>query len=368
MNKHTGRLSRIFHSTLVRVTIIIIIILIGIRVALPYVLLHIANSQLQDIPGYRGHIGDIDLHLLRGYYQLQNIEVYWHNAPSGKAEPIFRAQSINVLLFWSKLFKGRIVGSSAVILPNVSVFEKMLTAPPKTKKGKPLPVIFRNMLPIRIDEFLIKNGTVHMKNYTKAPNFDLYIKNLQVHLYNLTNMQNLKKPTYATMIITGTVLESGSLKIKVLFDPVSTTPNLYVQTQLLGLDVTKLNEFANHYANLDFNKGTFSLASEVTVKNGKMDGYAKPVYKDLEVFSWSKDIKKNKTNVLKDFWEAIAGAVSEGFENQKHDQLAARVPIKGSLSGPKTDFGSALGSVFQNIFSHAIMPTIEHTVKPPNKK
>jgi hypothetical protein len=325
-----------------------------------------ANSQLQEIPGYRGHIKDIDLHFIRGYYQLQNIEFYWLNGPKEKTEPVFRASSINVLLFWAPLFKGRIVGSSTVIQPNVSAFYKMI--PPESKKGEPLPIIFRRMLPLKIDEFVVRDGTVHLKRYIKAPNFDLYIKNLQVRLYNLTNMQNLKDPSYAKLDITGTVLDSANLNIHVLFDPVSTTPNFYVQTQLLNLDLTKINEFARQYANIDFQKGTFSLASEVTVKNGNINGYAKPVYKNLEVFSFSKDIKKNRSNILKDFWEAMVGAVAKGFENQKHQELAAKIPITGKITDPKANLGSALVSVWQNIFTHSINPTIEHNVTPPNKK
>jgi hypothetical protein len=181
-------------------------------------------------------------------------------------------------------------------------------------------------------------------------------------------MQNLKDPSYAKLDITGTVLDSANLNIHVLFDPVSTTPNFYVQTQLLNLDLTKINEFARQYANIDFQKGTFSLASEVTVKNGNINGYAKPVYKNLEVFSFSKDIKKNRSNILKDFWEAMVGAVAKGFENQKHQELAAKIPITGKITDPKANLGSALVSVWQNIFTHSINPTIEHNVTPPNKK
>ena len=56
-----------------KITLIVIAALICVRLILPYVILHYANKNLASIPGYYGHIEDIDLALIRGAYRIDSI-------------------------------------------------------------------------------------------------------------------------------------------------------------------------------------------------------------------------------------------------------------------------------------------------------
>lgn len=51
------------------------VLLIGLRIALPYILLRFVNKELQTIPGYTGHVDDIDVHLIRGAYTIKAIRL-----------------------------------------------------------------------------------------------------------------------------------------------------------------------------------------------------------------------------------------------------------------------------------------------------
>jgi hypothetical protein len=92
---------------------------------------------------------------------------------------------------------------------------------------------------------------------------------------------------------------------------------------------------------------------------GKYDGFVKVLFKDLDVFSWEKDHKKN---ILKLFWQAIVGLVSEGLKNQPHDQLAAQIPISGTYSGAHVGIIPAIGSLLKNAFIRALLPNIGQPV------
>jgi hypothetical protein len=59
----------------IKITLIVIIVLIGVRLILPYVILHFANKNLASLPGYYGHIEDIDLALIRGAYRIDSIYI-----------------------------------------------------------------------------------------------------------------------------------------------------------------------------------------------------------------------------------------------------------------------------------------------------
>lgn len=56
-----------------KVIVIILGILVCVRIAMPYVILHYANDKLANLKGYYGHIEDIDLNLYRGAYVINDI-------------------------------------------------------------------------------------------------------------------------------------------------------------------------------------------------------------------------------------------------------------------------------------------------------
>ena len=53
----------------------LLVILIAFRIALPYILLRFVNKELQTIPGYTGHVDDIDVALIRGAYTIKTIKL-----------------------------------------------------------------------------------------------------------------------------------------------------------------------------------------------------------------------------------------------------------------------------------------------------
>ena len=58
-----------------RVLMWIVGVVIVIRIVLPYVLLHVVNGRLAHVPGYHGHIADLDLAIIRGAYQIEQFNM-----------------------------------------------------------------------------------------------------------------------------------------------------------------------------------------------------------------------------------------------------------------------------------------------------
>ena len=73
-----------FRLKATRTVLIVVAILIIIRLILPYVVLHYANKTLANVPGYYGHIEDIDLSLYRGAYQIDSIYLDKKDSATGK--------------------------------------------------------------------------------------------------------------------------------------------------------------------------------------------------------------------------------------------------------------------------------------------
>jgi hypothetical protein len=64
-----GQLRRFSRGTL-QIVLIVIALLIGLRVALPYIVKEYVNKKLDEMPEYDGRIADVDMHLWEGAYSI----------------------------------------------------------------------------------------------------------------------------------------------------------------------------------------------------------------------------------------------------------------------------------------------------------
>src|SRR5687768_2717590 len=102
-----------------RIFLAIVVLLVIIRLILPYVVLHFANKSLAEMKGYYGHIDDIDLHIYRGAYKIKKIYINEVDSVSKKQTEFFDADEIDLSVEWKALFKGSIVGELEVHKPTV---------------------------------------------------------------------------------------------------------------------------------------------------------------------------------------------------------------------------------------------------------
>lgn len=126
-----------------------------------------------------------------------------------------------------------------------------------------------------------------------------------------------------------------------------------------GIDMPSLNDFFLAYAGIDIERGTFNIYSEMTVNDGALEGYVKPVAQNVQVLSW----KKDKSNPLNLIWQAIVGLFAEIFENQSEDQFATKIPLDGNLKDIKTSTWPAIWNIFRNAFVKAFEKNTDDTIK-----
>ena len=93
-----------------KILIGIAVLLIVIRLILPYVVLHYANKTLATMKGYYGHIEDIDLSIYRGAYIVNDIYLNKLDTISSKQINFFKSKDIDLSIDWGALLHGSIVG------------------------------------------------------------------------------------------------------------------------------------------------------------------------------------------------------------------------------------------------------------------
>lgn len=341
------------------IVIVLVVLLVGLRIALPYIVKDYVNKTLSNMEGYSGHINDVDIHLIRGAYTIEGIEI---KKVTGKIPvPFFEADAIELSLQWSELFNGAIVAKIILERPVVNFVQGPTPKQSQTKVEKETwQQTAQDLMPLRINRFTINDGLVHFRNFHSDPQVNVYVRELDVVATNLTNSRKISKSLAATLDASGVALESGRFEIHAELDPYEKQPTFNLDFEMKGLKLVSINDFLKAYGKFDVHKGTFSVYSEVAASKGRFKGYLKPLMKDVEVLKWKEDIKKPFFSLI---WETVVGAVKDVFTNPSKDQVATKVPFSGKLDDPDIGTWSSIWALIRNAFIQALMPGLDQSIK-----
>jgi hypothetical protein len=184
-------------------------------------------------------------------------------------------------------------------------------------------------------------------------------------LKNLSNLEDELNPLNATVSVRGKVLDHAPIELEMKLDPASYRPTFQVALRLVGLDVTKTNPLTRAYGQFDFEKGWFDLVVEMRAREGGIEGYVKPLFRDRYVKPLFRDLvvlakqDVKADNVIQLFWEALVGAAAEILQNQPREQFGTLIPFTGDLTNPRTDLLATLGNVLRNAFIRAYLPRLQ---------
>jgi hypothetical protein len=120
-----------------------------------------------------------------------------------------------------------------------------------------------------------------------------------------------------------------------------------------------INDLLRAYGKFDVTAGTFSVYSEVRVRNSRIDGYVKPLFENVKVYDPQQDKKKP---VLRKLYEKVVGGLSHILENRPRDQVATVADLSGSIDDPNTSAWEIAVRLVSNAFVKAILPGFEREV------
>jgi hypothetical protein len=332
-----------------------LLLLVALRIALPYILLRLVNKELSHIPGYTGHVDDIDVALIRGAYKIKHIKL---DKTGGKIPvPFFYADLIDLSLQWASLFHGRIVGKIEVDQPVLNFVKGPTEETSQTKIDKSWTDVVKKLMPLKINKFEIVEGEIHYRDFHSKPTFDIYTKNVHILAENLSNAEKSKQLLPSSIEASADVY-GGKATASMKMDALAQSPTFDGKAQLVGMDLPKLNNFIDAFAKFDIKSGEISIYTEAAAKGGRITGYTKPIIKDLKVLNWEKD----KDKPVKIAYEAVVEAVAWVFKNHNKDQLATRVEFEGNIKKPDIDIWSLIGQVLKNAFIQALYPSLENSI------
>ena len=350
----------------------VILVLIGIRVALPYALTWQMNRVLSAPGPYQGHVEKITLNLWRGAYEVHSIAITV-TRDDGEPKPLFSSDLVRISLDWRQLLNGRIRSSIVLERPRLIIApsgpvtgtlasdDVALPIPPAentpAQAQKPPRERWQDrvssVIAFRIDELRINDGL--MQYYDEGRGVDLGIDHIGGEVLGIAGGK-ASKPELATFDLNGGTTGGGSLQLTGRADPWALAPTFDIQAEIKGLHLVGLNESSKHLNGLTFRKGVFSANTEVHAADGALVGYVKPLFIDLDVATYGTD----QDNIAKTlFWKAAIVVAENLLPNDDTDALAARIPIEGRFDQIETDTWTIIGSVLGNAFLSAILPGFE---------
>lgn len=335
----------------------LLILMIVIRLILPYIVLHLVNKNLSEIKGYYGHVNGIDLAIIRGAYRIDSIYLDKKDTITNKQTPFFASSAIDLSVEWKALFHGSIVGEVILQKPMLRFTKDKVEPKDVARDSSDLKELLDDFMPLQINRCEINQGRIIYIDGKSKPPVDIQMTNVHVVAENLRNSYDSTVVLPSSINATATVYE-GLLTFKAKTNPLADDPTFDMSAELKNTNLVKLNDFFQAYAKVDVNKGTFGLYTEVAAKNKQFVGYVKPIIKDLDVLGH----EDRKDNLFQKAWEAVVGGVGKILQNQPKDQLATKIPFQGSMDEPKTNVWYALANVLQNAFIHALKPSIDNDI------
>lgn len=338
-----------------------------LRMIAPYGIQKIGNYVLNSTEGIKGEIGDIDLHIYRGAYVIENLTI--RKEFGEQQQPLISVKRIDISVLWSALIRGSIVSEMSLLEPQLYILD---TPADQSEENKQITNedtwidLVNKAVPFSIDHIQITDGTVTLRNLSDELDHETSISDINGQITNLTNSQEKKDELVAKFDLTAMLMGRSEIIFRGAIDPFRVKPSFDINIEMQKLPVKEIDTLLEFYAPFDLEAGVIDGALELVANQGKLNGYIKAGIYDLSVFSWHQDVLEDKDNPFQLVFEALTDLVSEVLENDKSELVATRIPISGTLDNTNMSTVAAIVATLRNAFIRAFEMNIEDSVEFKN--
>ncbi|UFH57426.1 DUF748 domain-containing protein [Spirosoma sp. KNUC1025] len=341
-----------------KILISLLVLLIIARLLLPYFVLRYVNKTLADMGDYTGHVEDIDIHLIRGAYQLDNLRI--RKVVSKLKKPFLYIPKTDLSVEWKSLIKGELVSEVECYEPQLSFAFSENEASSQTGTEVDWTAFLKKLLPISINRFAVIDGTINLTSLITQPRADLSLHTFRGEIRNIRNVEDKQNKLPSPVTATGNVPGyGGTMVFKANMNLLKPVPDFDYNLMFTEIQLVKLNALARSYANLDFEQGTVSVYSEMAMLDKKLTGYLKPLTKGMKIFKIN---EHENRSVGKFFTELVAQAGIAVLKNQKHDQVATRIPLEGTIDNIDTFLWPTIFGVLRNAYIEAFRSEFDNSI------
>ncbi|HET8692645.1 MAG TPA: DUF748 domain-containing protein [Steroidobacteraceae bacterium] len=336
---------------------IVVVVLVAARIALPYVLKDQVNKGLMALPNYDGHVEEVDVALWRGAYGIEGVTIEKTGAEK-QATPFFQADRIDFSVEWRHLLRGRIVAECELFAPKLNLVRAESADASQLGTGVNWGGQLENLFPFRFNTVRAHGGTITFRAPGIAAKDALVATQVEGEITNMTNVVPAGQEAFAGFRGTATVLGNGSAAVAGRANPWAKTPTFDVNLTVKNVQLPKVNPWLREYIKADAESGDFELYTELAAADGKFEGYAKPIMREVDIYRSGEPEK----NPFKRLWEGLVDFAAEVLEDDESGQVAARIPFSGTIEDPDAGLLETVVSVLHNAFVSAFARSLEGSV------
>ena len=206
---------------------------------------------------------------------------------------------------------------------------------------------------IRIDKGMIDNSEFGFVNKATNPQYRVFLTGTDMYLENWSNQ--LSEGT-AIVRLRGMFMGSGATQLDGAFRPETKSPDFDLNLRIWKTQVKSMNDLLRAHGGMDVVSGVFSVFTQMTVKNGSIDGYLKPLFKDVEAYDPAQDRDKG---LLKKIYEKLINAASTVLKNTPRGEVATKADLSGPVDNPQMSTWETVVTLIRNAFFEAVLPGFE---------
>jgi hypothetical protein len=341
----------------------VLIVLIAARLSLPYWILNQLNDRLRNLDGYYGRVDDIDVLLITGAYTIHNLVI--ERQEKQVKVPFLAIPETRMSISWEAIFEGRIEGEIEMSRPEVNFVDAPTEQQRQTGLGPDWSELVEDFFPFVINRIEIYDGKIHFRNFHSEPVVDVQLLDVQALIANLRNRAIRQSQRDAEVRIDARAEGKGDVEIRGTYEWLGRKTTFDMDFRLQNMPATAVADITQAYLGFDAASGELNVVAEIKAKNGVLDGYVKPLFKNLEIINIKQDVEEQNDNIFVLMWETLTGFIAEVFENQPRDQFATRIPISGTLDDVTTENIPAIVEAIKNAFVKALDQDMEEKVNLP---
>ncbi|HXO19406.1 MAG TPA: DUF748 domain-containing protein [Thermoanaerobaculia bacterium] len=215
-------------------------------------------------------------------------------------------------------------------------------------------------VPYRIARLRVLGSEIGIVNRAPDHPYRLFLTDTDLEVTNVST--GFGEPAHAKL--TARFMGSGTAHGEARYREAGGNPDLDLSVAVEGANLPALNDLFRSYGNFDVAAGSFSLYTQMRVKDRKISGYVKPLFHDVKVYDPQQDKDKPPLHKL---YEKIVGGVSHVLENHQREEVATQADLSGSVDSPKTSTWQIVGRLLENAFVKSILPGFQQTFKKAQK-
>jgi hypothetical protein len=206
---------------------------------------------------------------------------------------------------------------------------------------------------VRIDQIRVTKSELGLVNAGADPEYRLFLADVDLTVDDFTNAKGAK-PGRAEL--RGQFMDSGNTHLVAHFQPAAEQADFDLELTIQETELTTMNDLWRAYGNFDMAGGKFAFYSSLRVEDGRIDGYVKPLFTDLDVYDRRQEAGDD---ILRRAYEGVVGGVATLLQNPPREQVATQTDLSGPVTNPRTSTLQIIGGLIRNAFFDAILPGLD---------